>query len=438
MNDHKNIDQLFQEKLKNIEVSPSPRVWNAIESKLQKKKQPRAFLFWWLSGSVAAVFILSISAYVLKNQDITETQQSTPTITIAPEKTPNTLEENNSNTPSSSQKIFEKKDIVKITKKPKKIKQDKKSTIIKNHPITSKSSQSNLVINSKIDTRETISNLIEKEIIKEQRSTKEIIIDKRKSEEKTINLLEQDYMANLTKKDSIQSSITTLNRWSVSPVIASISTNSFSGSSPVDENLQNNPTKGNTTFSYGVKIAYQLNDKWTVQSGIHLQKMSFITENVTIASTTMEDNPSNLDSDQTYFISDSDPSQFEGANVISHNTTLNQSLRYIEVPLEVKYKFFKSKKINTNLVVGFSSLFLNENKIDATSSEFSKNIGSAQNLNKVNFSGNLGIDVNYSLAKKWTLNVNPMLKTQLNTFSEKSNGFTPYFIGVYTGVIYKF
>jgi hypothetical protein len=30
------------------------------------------------------------------------------------------------------------------------------------------------------------------------------------------------------------------------------------------------------------------------------------------------------------------------------------------------------------------------------------------------------------------------LKTQLRTFSENSNGFKPYFIGIYTGINYQF
>ena len=35
MNDYKDIDKLFQEKLKGFEVSPKPQVWQNIEQKLK-------------------------------------------------------------------------------------------------------------------------------------------------------------------------------------------------------------------------------------------------------------------------------------------------------------------------------------------------------------------------------------------------------------------
>ena len=89
------------------------------------------------------------------------------------------------------------------------------------------------------------------------------------------------------------------------------------------------------------------------------------------------------------------------------------------------------------MVAGFSSLFLNKNEINFNTQLVSQS-GEANNLNNINFSGNLGFDFNYSLNKKWSLNVNPMFKVQLNTFSEDSNGFSPFNLGVYSGIKYKF
>ncbi len=55
----KNIDRLFQERLKNIEVSPSPKVWRAIETKLSAKKR-RILPMWWFGSGVAAILLLSL------------------------------------------------------------------------------------------------------------------------------------------------------------------------------------------------------------------------------------------------------------------------------------------------------------------------------------------------------------------------------------------
>jgi len=54
--EYKDIDRLFQEKLKDKEVTPNPKVWNAIEKKLQKKKR-RVLPIWWFSGA-ASLFLL--------------------------------------------------------------------------------------------------------------------------------------------------------------------------------------------------------------------------------------------------------------------------------------------------------------------------------------------------------------------------------------------
>nr|BFF39416.1 hypothetical protein BACY1_12210 [Tenacibaculum mesophilum] len=61
--EEKNIDRLFQEKLKDLEVTPNENVWNAIEEKLQKKKKQRVFPIWWFSGGVAAMLVLGFLFY---------------------------------------------------------------------------------------------------------------------------------------------------------------------------------------------------------------------------------------------------------------------------------------------------------------------------------------------------------------------------------------
>ena len=124
-------------------------------------------------------------------------------------------------------------------------------------------------------------------------------------------------------------------------------------------------------------------------------------------------------------------------NTTSLNGQLNQTYGYIEIPIEVKYNFLGSNKFNTQIVAGFSSLFLNKNEVNLKNQFLSK-LGKATNLNTINFSGNLGLDFNYYLNRKWSLNLNPMFKTQLNTFSEKSNGFAPFNLGIYSGIKYTF
>ena len=59
-------------------------------------------------------------------------------------------------------------------------------------------------------------------------------------------------------------------------------------------------------------------------------------------------------------------------------------------------------------------------------------------LNNINFSANLGVIFSYKFDKKWALNFSPMLKSHLNTFNNNSNGFKPYYFGVYSGINLNF
>ena len=119
------------------------------------------------------------------------------------------------------------------------------------------------------------------------------------------------------------------------------------------------------------------------------------------------------------------------------NGSLDQSYSYVEVPLEAKYALVQ-KKLGVNLVGGVSTYFLYDNNVSITSFGKKTSLGEASNLNNMNFSGNVGLDLNYNLSPNLFLNASPMLKYQLNTFSEDSGGFKPYFFGVYGGLNFRF
>ena len=59
MKEKKHIDQLFKEGFKNFEATPSPQVWNDIQSRLrQKEDDKKVFPIWIKWGSVAALLAL--------------------------------------------------------------------------------------------------------------------------------------------------------------------------------------------------------------------------------------------------------------------------------------------------------------------------------------------------------------------------------------------
>ena len=75
MRDLKNIDRLFQENLKDFEVSPPTKVWNAIEKQLVKPSKKRLIPFWVKISSIAALFALLFSVgtiYLLPTSNLTK------------------------------------------------------------------------------------------------------------------------------------------------------------------------------------------------------------------------------------------------------------------------------------------------------------------------------------------------------------------------------
>ncbi len=110
---------------------------------------------------------------------------------------------------------------------------------------------------------------------------------------------------------------------------------------------------------------------------------------------------------------------------------------YYELPMEVSYAVL-DKKFGINLIGGFSTLFLNENTISLVSTQSNIELGEAKNLSQVHFSTNVGLGFKYQITKSFQINVEPMVKYQLITFSYNSGDFKPLFIGLYSGISYGF
>ncbi|MGJ8743393.1 hypothetical protein [Polaribacter sp.] len=454
MTDENNLDKLFQKQLSNLEVTPNKKVWQHVETKLKKK--PKTMIpFWWFAGAVAAILILALFIFPFSEEQIpVKKDNGTPIITKIPEnkKTDTNTIDTILKPKNTQQEILITEENTTINnnhKNPKTLPKEKiivaeqQTENIKNKEelVSTKNAMKKIFLadNSpkiKTDSIENNSLVITDNSAKKKQTFLEI---KTKTNEENRISKKENFTTYINKKDSVSVDKKIENKWSVAPVFGVLNSNSFSNTSPIDKNLASS-TQGKNTISYGVKVAFKLNKKWTLQSGIHLQEMSFTNNKIAVNSA----NTSSIifnGGDQFSFVKSSNNSINTASNsiinTVSLNGNLNQKYGYLEIPVEVKYKLNNSQKISTQVVAGFSSLFLNKNEINLTTSLYT-NQGKANNLNNINFSGNLGFDVNYSFDKNWSLHVNPMFKAQLNTFSEKSNGFSPFNIGVYSGIKYQF
>ncbi len=204
----------------------------------------------------------------------------------------------------------------------------------------------------------------------------------------------------------------------------------------------NNAKTSDNALSIGVKVNYQLSNKFFIQSGVNKVELAYNTKNVNASISSSKNALSNINTNKTGVIltpvgsgrSDGTGTELNKSSV---SGDLNQSIEYFELPIEMKYNLY-DKRIGLNLVGGFSTLILSNNSLSMITQNEVTDLGNASNLNDLNFSGNVGVDLDYKISKSWYLNVAPMFKYQFNTYSDNAGNFRPYYFGLYSGLNYKF
>ncbi|NRB59503.1 MAG: hypothetical protein HRU50_06100 [Winogradskyella sp.] len=244
------------------------------------------------------------------------------------------------------------------------------------------------------------------------------------------------------------------NRWSITPNVAPVYFASLGEGSPIHNQFNTNSKGSDINMSYGITGSYAISDRIKVRAGVNRVNLNYTTSGVYAFSgsdiiVASSDNASQSSQSQGNI------TLREGANVALMSSKvmnrasapevfntkltgdLDQRFGFIEIPLEIEYKLL-DKKFGLNVVGGFSTFFLNENEIFADIDGTSTLIGEANNINNTSFSANFGLGLNYNVTKKWNINLEPQFKYQINTFNNTFGNFRPFFIGLYTGIIYKF
>ncbi|WPY98788.1 hypothetical protein [Christiangramia sp. OXR-203] len=216
--------------------------------------------------------------------------------------------------------------------------------------------------------------------------------------------------------------------------------------------FSNNSTNAEVTFSYGVKLAYDIAKNIKIRTGISKVNMSQNIANVSYSPTAMNPGFENINSTEDNIEirvespNDSGLPSFGGNSDNSNGSIIsptvftpgeiNQQFGFIEVPLEVEYALV-DERFGLNLIGGASGLFLDQNSVDLVTAESRTKLGTASNINKTSFSTNVGIGVDYEISNKISLSVEPMMKYQVNTFNNVDN-VRPVNFGVYSGISYTF
>ena len=258
-------------------------------------------------------------------------------------------------------------------------------------------------------------------------------------EEVKPNILE-DLLIEKEKSEDVV--VSKQNKWEIQSNVAPVYFNSLAEGSTIDSEFAGNDKTYQTNFSIGLGVQYAVNDRISIRTGVNRFSLGYNTNDVAFGANfqgkTLEHvNHSAIGA--TISVKKIVVSENNIQETFSSENTgyLNQRIGYFEVPFEMSYQML-DKKLGISIIGGMSSLFLVENQISVVSTDFSTPIGEANNLNSLSFSTNVGLGFDYPFWKSFHAHFEPVLKYQLNTFNSNVAGFKPFFVGLYTGISYRF
>lgn len=474
-------------------------IHNALHNKEHKR---RVIPLWWKLGGIAAVmalfFTVGIAVFDTGNNfgvpenTVVGTEKKDGTLDSTK---PNTIEEQSSESVGTSviAKSDDTHDSDAVSGNTAETDNDQKNTtnqiagknsVKKINRTTSNSAQKNITssIHSKSNTVvKNTSNLPQlnpnKEVVNDKNISSKIILDVQKDQikvaqsdindilkdnETPVEVEQKVVIASNKQDESIEDAIAKANptieeekeaqpnRWNITPNVAPVYFNTLGKGSSIDGQFVNNSKSGEVNMSYGISGSYAINDKIKIRAGINKVNLGYSTDGIiafnelnsfgAASKTNRLQNITftNRNESNTLLSTSSITSQSAPQALTSKdNGALEQQFGYIEIPLEMEYSIV-DKKFGLNVIGGFSTLFLSNNDIYTVLENQKLLIGEANNINSTSYSANFGLGVNYNVSNTLKLNLEPMFKYQIHTFTNTSGNFRPYYIGVYTGFSFKF
>lgn len=494
MSERKKLDQIFQEKLGDFETVPPEVAWENIKIKLEKKKKRRMIPLWWKLSGVACSLLLGvwISRTLLfdTRNDVmiqegviqsaenpkyksTPLQQSSESTQIVVAKDSSETRKNVNETLSPSMPLKRNNRVATISSDTKNksttdLIYTTKNSISKRKAIANNTNETtNSTIHSmnsnrlatKTDEKErTIkyqeansktNALMEKEEKRHtafdisNESTKLAVKDSSKHElpkveeiKKTVEIAatENNELDKLLKEKEDKTTKKEKNkRWQINTSVAPVYYNSLTDGSPLDSQFETNQKEYNTSQSFGVGINYALSKKVKVRTGINTVAVNYDTNDVQLNPTftgglniSIQGTPINIKNIGIY-----------GTKNPNSTGIINQKMGYVEVPLELSYQIV-NKRFGLEFIGGVSTLFLTQNSITMKLEQEKINLGGANNLNTVHYSGNLGLGLKYGIMKQLEFKIEPVLKYQFNPFSSTNTNSKTYIFGLYSGIGFNF
>ncbi|MGA9271215.1 MAG: hypothetical protein WBV45_11380, partial [Lutimonas sp.] len=247
MIEKKNIDRVFQENLKDLEIEPRKRVWNGIAQDLANSSDRKAIPLWRRFGVAASISLLFASAAFLYLNSIDQSpvvnqqvSQEQPDLEINTEQPRTPIDPQVTKTDVVLAQNEEKIEELRKAGKPIFIKKPSNQVIVTTNSIAS--------VYTNIEDKY----VVDEEVFLEDESATESITDR---------------IASIPTKEKAAEFID--KKWSVGPTVAPVFYNTLQSGSPLNTELSDNSKSSDNSLSVGVRVNYQLSQKLFIQSGIN-------------------------------------------------------------------------------------------------------------------------------------------------------------------------
>jgi len=468
INDQKNIDQLFGKGLSGMRHKPPANAWRKLDHALDKGKYgKRIFYYRLIAASILIFFAFGAGFYYatfLNNKQIVENNANNTN-----QLNPQADSEFNKMTPTEQESVTVDKNMTANTVFSENDRTDNE-IILSNGKVTSQDELNNDQF-IQPDTKKQLAVAVpEREITSgtlvaamnsirfDKVVSKLWFIDRINMESNYQNkinayhsialaddLNNEDFIITPTKKRD--------HRWTIGAQFAptysyrEISTN-YNLNQPTSQNAKsdlNIAEEALMSYAGGMAVGYNVNSKWSVQSGMYLSRIGQVNNNALEFTQNNDQLLLSAISTSTGYINVVFEQVPENVRKINSpkdtidigeagNVKIIQNFDLFEVPLLVRYKLM-DKKLSFNFSGGLSPAYLVKNRTILELNENRYDVGAAPNLNSIIFNSSLGLGIEYHVVKGLTINFEPTFKYALNPINKSSEfNYHPYYFSWFTGI----
>jgi hypothetical protein len=434
-----NIDLVFRNGLKDLEVLPPPGVWEGISPVIAKKASP----FIWLRVAAIGLLLLTSGFFIYQYTRNTTNVYENKILAFNVANSPVFYKNQN----AEAVTYFDTKGIS--------LAQNLNfSTSVKKEETTTVLPDNGLISEYRVVPLKNGLNLRKVQPLAQSFSPVKVA-----SEIKSISVQPADYIAL-----SDYTAPKTPERWSIAAMASPTYYSNFNSGAASDATHMAASEQPVVSYSGGLALSFKISKRLSVQSGLYYSSLGQEVDGInsfagfqSYVYSKGDHNFEVLTTTGTIFINNKDVFLTSGGNdqrIITAynndifdpkkaslnylNNSIQQNFSYLELPVILKYKIV-DKAIDLNMTGGLSYNMLVGNSVYTVVDGTKYAFGETKGLNTFMVSSSVGMGMEYSFSDKLSINLEPTFRYYLNPFTgSSSSAVHPYSFGIFSGLSYKF